>query len=624
MGIDTVALFSDPDSPEPHVMEADETFHLPGSTPTETYLDMDAVIGAAKTTGADAVHPGYGFLSENAEFARRVAAEGMTWIGPPPEAIEAMGDKISSKQLARDAGVPTLESVEISSSDEVAARAAEIGFPLLVKASAGGGGKGMRVVGAPEDLDAAIAAARREAKGAFADETVFLERYLAAPRHIEIQVFADQHGNTVSLFERECSIQRRHQKIIEESPSPAVDDELREAMGDAAIRVARLVGYVGAGTVEFLYGDGEFFFLEMNTRLQVEHPVTEEVTGLDLVRLQIEVADGMPLAGDALNPALHGHAVEARLYAEDPANDFLPVTGVVHQFEFATQSWLRVDSGVGSGSRISVHYDPMLAKVIASGATRQEATSRLAAALREAHVHIPITNRSLLVRLLESDRFRAGEIHTQFLDDADLSQLAAPLATPEIEELSAVAAALADQAQRRAFAKTLSTIPSGWRNSPSQLQRAAFRGRHGEHHVEYDVTAGIAAVDNTEVRVADATPDRVVLEAGNETVSFDVARYGDQRFVDSPLAPAYLEVLPRYPSSVTPESAGSLRAPMPGKVIRVDVVEGDEVEEGQVLLVMEAMKMEHTVRSPLGGTVTEVLCASGDQVEADSVLIVVT
>jgi acetyl/propionyl-CoA carboxylase alpha subunit len=425
MGLATVAVYSDADAGEAHMREADQAIHLPGVAATDTYLDIEAVMAAAKETGADAIHPGYGFLAENASFARAVVDGGLVWVGPSPHAIEVMGSKLESKRLMEEAGVPTLPSVELGTTSILMSAALALGFPVLVKASAGGGGKGMRVVYDPDTLSEAAEAAEREAVSAFGDGTIFIEKYLTAPRHIEIQVFGDSTGKVISLYERECSVQRRHQKIIEEAPSPAIDPLTRRAMGMAAVEAARAVGYVGAGTVEFLHQGGQFFFLEMNTRLQVEHPVTEMVTGLDLVRLQFEIADGQTLPDKG--PRIHGHAIEARLYAEDPLNDYLPVAGEFHRFEFPQVDGLRVDAGVTNGSSVSVHYDPMIAKVIAHAPTRAGAASMLAGALREAQIHGSSTNRALLVRILEHPEFLRGEIDTHFLQRHDVAELGAPL-----------------------------------------------------------------------------------------------------------------------------------------------------------------------------------------------------
>jgi acetyl/propionyl-CoA carboxylase alpha subunit len=620
MGISTVAVFSEPDAGEPHTHEADEAVLLPGSSASETYLDVDAVLAAAKETGADAIHPGYGFLSENAGFAATVAEAGLTWIGPSPDSIEVMGSKLESKRLIEAVQVPTLESVELDEDVDAAAEAARIGFPVLVKASAGGGGKGMRIVPEPDGLDEAIESARREAASAFGDDTVFLEKYLEAPRHIEIQVFGDTHGNVISLFERECSIQRRHQKIVEESPSPVIDAVTRDLMGQAAVATAKAVDYVGAGTVEFLYQDGEFFFLEMNTRLQVEHPVTEMITGLDLVRLQIEVASGGTIPEQPT--AINGHAVEARVYAEDPLNDFLPVTGLFHRFSVPSGQGIRVDSGIEDGSVVTVHYDPMIAKVIAHAPTRESAATVLATALRRARIHGSTTNRALLVRILEHPEFLAGATDTHFLERHDPAYLGRPLARDVEERQAAVACALADQSLERGSATVLSTIGSGWRNSPSQLQHRAYEGHEGIIDVHYSA-AEFDVEGVGRIALIDVTASAVSIAIDDVEHHYEVARYGAQRYVDSDAGPVRLVEAPRFPSTDAEDAAGSLHAPMPGKVIALNAEVGEAVTDGQVLVVMEAMKMEHSLRSPHDGTVIEVRHLAGDQVEADEVLVVV-
>jgi acyl-CoA carboxylase subunit alpha len=622
MGIATVAVYSDPDKGEPHMREADEAVRLAGAASADTYLDIGAILAAGRETGADAVHPGYGFLAENADFARAVIQAGITWIGPSPQSIEVMGSKLRSKRLMESVGVPVLASIELEGLSTVKSAAMALGFPVLVKPSAGGGGKGMRIVTNTDDLLEAIEGARREAASAFGDDTVFLEKYLEAPRHIEIQVFGDTHSNFISLFERECSIQRRHQKIIEESPSPAIDETMRTAMSGAAIEAARAVDYVGAGTVEFLYQDESFHFLEMNTRLQVEHPVTEMVTGLDLVRLQIEVATGATLPDQA--PTMTGHAIEARLYAEDPLNDFLPVTGEFHQFVVPVIDGLRVDSGIEDGSQVSAHYDPMIAKVIAHAPTREGAAAILATALRKSHIHGSTTNRALLVRVLEHPEFLDGKTDTHFLDRLDPKELGQPLIDPANERLAAVAAALADQAHERLVAKALPTIQSGWRNSPSQMQSRTYIGYHGEHEISYSVDTGGFPIEGVGlVLLGEASPDVVSFRIDGVEFQYETARYGDDRFVDSENGPAHLIAVPRFPETDSDEDAGSLHAPMPGKVIRVDVVVAEHVVEGQVLVVIEAMKMEHTLRSPHDGTVVDVRHQAGDQIDADAVLVVV-
>jgi acetyl/propionyl-CoA carboxylase alpha subunit len=623
MGIATVAVYSDADAAMPFVREADQAVRLPGNTPGETYLRGEVVIEAAKRTGADAVHPGYGFLSENADFARAVTAAGLTWIGPPADAIEAMGSKLGAKRMMRDAGVPTLPWAE-SAED-----AAEVGFPLLVKASAGGGGRGMRIVRDPSELAGAIEAASREAAGAFGDATVFCERYLEAPRHIEVQVFADSHGNVVSLFERECSIQRRHQKIVEEAPSPAVDDELRARLGEAAVAAARAVGYLGAGTVEFVMApDSTYSFLEMNTRLQVEHPVTECITGLDLVRLQILVAAGEPLPPEALRPTITGHAIEVRLYAEDATNGFLPVTGTLREFEMG--SGVRTDAGVERGSSVSPYYDAMIAKVIAHAPTRTEAAAKLAAALRSSRIHGVTTNRDLLVRILGEDEFLAGTTDTGYLERHDPAELGAALLDSSGRRHHAAAAALALQARSRAAAPVWSRLPSGWRNNPSQRQHVVLADGDGEARVDYLFGRDGAVeldVDGeaVEVTLHSAGPDLVDVSFDGVRRRYRTSLAADDAGidVDSPLGASSFRVVPRFADPSHAIAAGSLVAPMPGSVVRVLVEAGATVAKGDPLVVLEAMKMEHTVASPAEGTVSEVRVSAGQQVDAGAVLVVV-
>jgi propionyl-CoA carboxylase alpha chain len=631
MGIATVAVFSEADRDSPFVSEAGEAFLLGNSAPTESYLRIDRLIEAAVATGADAIHPGYGFLAENATFAKTVIDSGIIWIGPSPSAIAAMGSKLEAKRLAQHAGLPTLPSIDLTALDSkaVANAAQGIGFPVLIKASAGGGGKGMRIVHSAKDLEESVAGSRREAASAFADDTVFLEPYLDSPRHIEIQVFGDSQGHIVSMFERECSIQRRHQKIVEEAPSPILDEETRARMGEAAVALAREVGYEGAGTVEFLYQVGQFFFLEMNTRLQVEHPVTEETTGLDLIRLQILVAQGEALPEEALEPVMVGHAIEARLYAEDPVTDFLPMSGRVDRFAFQEIVGLRIDSGIESGSDVSVHYDPMIAKVIAWAETRDEAASLLASGLQRARIHGIVTNRDLLVGIIRHPEFIAGQTDTHFLERHSPADLGASLVEDEEAGLAAVASALAAQAERRAMSSPLTTIPSGWRNNPSQLQETVFDagGRQMRVGYRFETRGGItveidgrrlggAAVEHLEV-------GRVGLATGDHLRWFDVNRIGLVHHVDGPSGYVRFVEHSRFPTPEADDVPGSLHAPMPGRVVRVVVAEGDRVIEGQVLLVMEAMKMEHSLRSPQVGKVASVRVAAGDQVMADQILVVV-
>jgi propionyl-CoA carboxylase alpha chain len=761
LGIGTVAVFSDADEHAPHAVEADLAVRLPGSSAADTYLRVDAVVEAALAAGADAVHPGYGFLSEHAGFARAVLEAGLTWVGPPPEAIEAMGSKIAAKKLMAAAGVPVLP--ELGARD-----IAERDLPVLVKASAGGGGRGMRVVRELASLAAEVEAASAEAAAAFGDPAVFCEPYLPAGRHIEVQVLADGAGTVWALGERECSIQRRHQKVLEEAPSPLVDEAMRDALGAAAVAAARAVGYLGAGTVEFLADParpGRFHFLEMNTRLQVEHPVTEAVYGVDLVRLQLEVAAGATLA--PLPPPARGHAIEARLYAEDPAQGWRPHTGTVHRFDFpgspaaAPGTWasqrsqggtwasqcssdavwashvspddggaalsggvwasqrshvdvwashaspdgggaalsggvwashvsmgqgggggVRVDSGVVAGSVVSAHYDAMLAKVVVWAPARDEAARRLAAALAAARIHGVSTNRDLLVRVLRHPAFLAGDTDTSFLERHWADGLAAPLADDRAVELSALAAALAGAQRNRAAAPSWRGLPVGWRNVVSQPQRRSFlagertvevayrldrHGRLAEAAVSLSAEPTPSAVDGRAVAgEAQATPaacgggadlwtstveggggagvqlvsstvDGVVLELGGVRYRFGVAWYGDHDSqagpaghgeplvcVDSPLGPVSLRPAERFPEPGVEVPAGSLLAPMPGAVTAVPVTEGASISKGDVVVVIEAMKMRHPVTAPLDGVVSTIAAAVGDQVAAGAVLAVVT
>jgi len=633
VGLRTVAVFSDADEDEPFVTEADLAVRLPGVTATDTYLRADLIIEAARRTGAEAIHPGYGFLSENADFARATLDAGLVFIGPPPEAMELMGDKLRSKTRMQELGVPVLPAIEVThlTAGELRKAATDIGFPLLVKASAGGGGRGMRIVRDLEQTSDAVAAARREAQSAFGDETVFLERYLEAPRHIEIQVFADAHDQVVALFERECSIQRRHQKIVEECPSPAVNDTLRKQLSEAAVTTARAADYRGAGTVEFVLAeDGSFYFLEMNTRLQVEHPVTEAVTGLDLVRLQLDVAQGLPLPEEALSPTMSGHAIEVRLYAEDPANGFLPTAGRIHDFSFESTPGLRVDAGVRAGSVVSTYYDSMLAKVIAHAVDRTTAAGVLAKSLRLMHVDGVVTNRQLLVDVLEHPRFLAGATPTSFLDDH--TDLLAARAVDERLRLHALVAALSGYARAPEEHSVLPAVPAGWRNNPPMRSqdRALERVQYAVQDTTVNIGFSIAGREVT-AEVDGERVDAVALHLSADVVDLEVAgirrtytvlAVDDVVHVHDADVMTTLGELSRFPATDDGGHAGSATAPMPGVVLDVLVNQGCVVSTGDRLVVLEAMKMEHTVTSPTDGTVAEVLVASGDQVEAGAVLVV--
>ncbi len=624
MGMDTVAIYADSDANAPFVREADTAIALHGSGSTDTYLNIAKVTDAAKRCGADAVHPGYGFLSESAQFAAAVEAAGIRWVGPSVTALSAMGDKLAAKRLMREANVPTLPAVELTADGDLAAAANEIGYPVLVKAAAGGGGRGMRIVREAAELAEAVASARREAASAFGDDTVFLERWLTAPRHVEIQILGDLHGNLVHLFERECSIQRRHQKIIEEAPSPAVDAALRAQMGAAAVAAAQRIGYASAGTVEFLVDGGQFWFLEVNARLQVEHPVTEAITGLDLVREQLRIAEGEPLGYGQEDVAFSGHAIEARLYAEDPANDFLPSGGRVCAWEPAPGA--RFDSGIEAGSDVSIEFDPMIAKVIVHAPTRREAAGRLARVLEKTRLQGVTNNRDFLVATLREPAFLEGDTTTDFIDRVAPSRTRG-LASAELRD-AAIAAALHAQWQRRAQATVLQNIASGWRNSIMPPQMTAFRCGEAELTVRYQAQRDGAF----KVQVEDAELSVAVFANGDADIDLEI----DGRrvaatvmglehgvwFVHGPFGDVELSELPRFPTAGCAEVSGGLRAPMPGNVTAVHVAEGAAVAQGQLLLVLEAMKMEHRITAPAAGTVTELLVRAGDQVDNGALLIV--
>ena len=635
MGISTAAVYSDADVDAPHVAEADVAVRLPGVSPAETYLRPDLLVDAALRVNADAVHPGYGFLSENAGFARLCAENRLTFVGPPPDAIEAMGSKLAAKAIMAGAGVPTLPWADVTDLDTNTVRQAaeDLGYPLLVKASSGGGGRGMRAVLEPGDLLDAVAAAKREAAAAFSDATVFLERLVVSPRHVEVQVLADTYGDVAHLFERECSIQRRYQKIIEESPSSAVDEDLRERMGRDAVAAAKAVGYVGAGTVEFVMdARGEYYFLEMNTRLQVEHPVTELVTGLDLVRLQLMVAQDEPLPAEVSDAAIIGHAVEARLYAENPLQQFLPQTGTVDTFDLGQVPGVRIDSGVEAGSSISQYYDPMVAKVIAWAPDRQEAIRKLSAALAAARIHGLVTNRDLLVRILRHPEFVAGQTDTGFLTRHPAVELGRPLAGRDAQRLHAVVASLALVERKRAAASVQRTVPAGWRNNRSQPQTISFEAGEAQYRVAYVLDHGTvrAHVNDDglpELAVSVLTPQRVVLEVDGlrETFHVEISGDGDSPtvHVDGRLGHTAFRRVPRFTSTASAAPGGSLMAPMPGTVARVLVAIGDDVAAGEPLLVLEAMKMEHTMTSPHRGVVREVTVEQGSAVRDGEVLVVI-
>ncbi|MGE7390785.1 biotin carboxylase N-terminal domain-containing protein [Streptomyces sp. NPDC004126] len=603
LGLSTVAVHSDPDADALHVRHADAAVRLPGAAPADTYLRGDLLIAAARAAGADAVHPGYGFLSENAGFARQVLAAGLTWVGPPPEAIEAMASKTRAKELVRAAGVPLLDPV-----DPAAATAADL--PLLLKAAAGGGGRGMRVVRDLDSLKESLEAARAEALSAFGDDEVFAEPYVERGRHVEVQVLADAHGTVWALGTRDCSLQRRHQKVIEEAPAPGLPETLRETLHTAAVAAARAVSYRGAGTVEFLVGaDGRPYFLEMNTRLQVEHPVTEAVFGLDLVALQLRIAEGRPLPLTPPTPS--GHAVEARLYAEDPAHDWRPQTGVLHTLDLPGH--VRVDTGFTAGDTVGVHYDPMLAKVVAHAPTRAEAVRILADALSRARIHGLTTNRDLLVRSLRHPEFAAARLDTGFYE----RHLDALVEAGPDPALACLAAALAEAAP--APGAPLAARLGGWRNLRSQPRARRYTVAGTEYEARYD------PVEDPDVRVLEATADTVALEVAGVRRMFHVKRKSNTVYVDSVLGSHALVPVPRFPDPQDRTEPGSLLAPMPGTVVRIaeGLAPGSTVTAGQPLLWLEAMKMEHRILAPASGTLTALHAVTGRQVEFGALLAVV-
>ncbi|HSD88006.1 MAG TPA: biotin carboxylase N-terminal domain-containing protein [Kofleriaceae bacterium] len=624
MGIATVAVYSDADADAPFVRYADEAVRIGAPPARESYLVMPSLLDAARRTGARAIHPGYGFLSENPLFAEAVADAGLVFIGPPAEVIRHLGSKQAAKRIAQRAGVPVVPGYHGDDQTQLIEEGRAIGFPLLVKASAGGGGKGMRIVRAQGDLAEAIERARGEAKSAFGDDTLLLEKYVDRPRHIEIQILGDTHGNVVHLWERECSIQRRHQKIVEEAPSPALDAERRAAMGAAAVALGREVGYVGAGTVEFIADpEGHFYFLEVNTRLQVEHPVTELTTGLDLVREQIRIARGEAL-GYTSAPEQNGWAIEVRLCAEDPERDYLPTTGTLLAVDVPPT--IRADIGVVAGSEVGIHYDSMLGKLIAHAPTRREAAQILRRALEETWVPGIITNREHLARILGHGAFLAGELDTHFLEH-HAGEVAARQPGLDRIRVAAIAAALHGIAARRA-ADGANLAPPGWRNVRWADQPIAYK--LGDTDVEMGYRPVGTGFDfhiggkPTHVSRYGVEGDRVwFVEHGGHRRQARVVSSGARIHVLSEGTTFAFTEQARFPDHAAKVVAGGLIAPMPGKVVKVLVETGQAVDAGSPLLVLEAMKMEHTVRAADAGTVQAIHVAVGDQVDADRLLAVV-
>ncbi|MCY3569252.1 MAG: ATP-grasp domain-containing protein, partial [Chloroflexi bacterium] len=598
LDVQTVAVYSDADRSAPHVNAADDALRIGPAPASESYLSVGAIVEAALLSGADAVHPGYGFLSERADFARAVQEAGLNWIGPPPEVIDALGDKVAARRLARDAGVPVADGVEDDSGDAVLAAAiGELGLPVMIKAAAGGGGRGMRLLrsedDAPDGLEAAVAGARREAAAAFGDGRLLVERALSEGRHVEVQVMFDAHGNGVHLGERDCSVQRRRQKVIEESPSPAVDESLRQELGEAALRVCAAAGYVGAGTVEFLLmPDGSYVFLEVNARIQVEHPVTEAVTGLDLIEMQLRVAAGEPLSIRQDEIAFHGHAIETRIYAEDPSRGYVPSTGRLRWFA-PQDSRARHDTGPRSGDVVTAFYDPMLAKTIVHAPTRAEALTRATEAMDAWAIDGVTTNLNQLASILESDDFRGGAVDIGWLDRVELQDRNAPC--------DALALAAVAESERGA-----------WRSSGELSRAYLLHGRRHTVEARRGPQGWVAVVNGAPAQPAPIGREWAAEVAGDGVV----VSHGERRWV-------FLRERRRRTAAARSRAASAnvVRAPMPGTMIEVLVEVGDEVEAGQTLAVMEAMKMEHLLTAPNAGVVTAVHTSAGASVDEDAVLI---
>ena len=614
MGISCVAVYVDADADSLFVKQADEAIRL-----SDSYLNSKEIISAAQSTGAQAIHPGYGFLSENAKFSRDVLKEGLIWVGPNSRVITSMGDKLKAKVLAEKAGVPTLPMTTDPK------KAGSIGFPVLIKAAAGGGGKGMRIVENKKDLKESILSAQREALSGFGDDRIFIERYVGSSRHIEIQILGDSHGNVVHLGERECSIQRRHQKIIEESPSPRVNREMRQAMGEAAVNLAKKLKYESAGTVEFLVDDktGEFWFLEVNTRLQVEHPVTEGVTGKDLVYEQLRIARGEELGYEQDDVKWKGSSIEARLYAEDPSNDFLPATGQLIAYQPDANIEARWDTGVEQGSVIGTDFDPMIAKVISTGKTRTDAANKLALALESLHIGGVITNRDFLVASLRSDEFHQGLTTSDFIEKVD-PQRKIPMVGETLKLVSSVAA-LWIQGLNRNNSKTLNQIPSGWRNSRLPRQKLSFKCLEEEVTITYQIRrdGSFDLNEGSIAKIFNWKESGIDIEIDGQRFFSKVTKNNKVIVIHMPWGDAVLEILPRFVLPGSEVQAGGLIAPMPGKVIDLKVKVGSKVKKGETLVILEAMKMEHQVKASEDGKVSKLLIRKDDQLENGALLMVV-
>ena len=613
MGIKTIAVYEEADSNATFVSMSDVAVKLKNG-----YLDADEIVDAAKKTGADAIHPGYGFLSENSIFARKVIRNNIIWIGPTPHVIKVMGDKIKAKELAIKAKVPTLEKAESIKDSK------QLGFPLLIKAAAGGGGKGMRIVNNKNELKDAVAAAKREAKAGFDDERVFIEKYIKKSRHIEIQILGDQHGNVIHLGERECSIQRRHQKIIEESPSPKLDDELREQIGNAAVKLAKKIKYQSAGTVEFILDENtnEFWFLEVNTRLQVEHPVTEEVTGVDLVRAQINIAKNEYLELKQKDVEFNGHAVEVRLYAENPNNDFLPETGKVVCYEPYKNKSIRWDSGIQKGYEVGTNFDPMLSKVISWAPNRTDACLQLATALEKSCIGGVKTNKDFLVECIRHPEFLAGNTTSDFIEIQSPNRKKV-LNDHDKNNLMIAGALWISQTNIKNKNK-LQFIKYSWTNGRLPHQNISFQFENEIHQIKYSYI-NKESISILEKNVEIISFDNEMLECVIDDIrsQYQIYRDEDRLFVFDSFNDIQLKVLPRFVDPSTSSIEGGLLAPMPGKISEVLIKKDQKVKAGQSLMIIEAMKMEQTIKSPNAGKISKIMVKKGQQVENGESLLVI-
>ena len=612
MGLKTIAIYTEADRHSPYVNDADSSVKIDSS-----YLDSEAIIAAAKLTGAQAIHPGYGFLSENHEFANRVQNEGIIWVGPDPESIQIMGDKIEAKKHAVKSKIPILESVNDAKS------AKDIGYPLMIKAAAGGGGKGMRIVQDESELEESIKLARQEAMNAFGDDRIFIERYIERSRHIEVQIIADKHNTVLHLGERECSIQRRHQKIIEESPSSRINSKQRDKLTKASISLAKQINYVSAGTIEFLYDDDseEVWFLEMNTRLQVEHPVTEMVTGMDIVELQLKIADDQSLDITQSDIDFNGHSIEVRIYAEDPLNDFLPSNGKLIADRNHDLDQARWDSGVCEGMIIGTDFDPMLAKVISHDKTRELAASKLAKELENTHFGGFTNNIDFLINILRNERFLKGDTTTDFIDRCQPPR-SIELDSKEINFLL-MSATLWIQNINHSNANVLRHIPSGWHNARLPFQRTMFEIDDEAFTVRYKQQRnGSFLDDNNQIAIInDVTDEFIDIEFANVRRRVNITRYENLYLVQHDRGHKLIKLLPRFKNEQDLIQKGSLISPMPGKVTEMNVKVGDNITKGQKLLVMEAMKMNHSISSDRDGIVKEIYVNKGDQLETGTSLL---